>query len=138
MNQMRAKSSSSEPITDPRTEPTITPARWALDDSPLMADEDRIEDETDEGDREGVVGEVVGREVVKVEDDDGDEVVVVVEGSTEEEVGVARVEEVGVARVENVMTDPELVGKIVGRLDDDGAGEDEPPKTQTPSVPRGI
>jgi hypothetical protein len=135
MNQMRAKSSRSEPITDPRTEPTMTPAWWACDDdSPLIADEDKMECETDEGNEEGVVGEVEGGEVVEVEvkevikAEDGDDDVVV--GSADAGVGVAM--------VETVMTDPEVVGRIVGRLDDDGAGEDEPPKTQTLSEPRGI
>jgi hypothetical protein len=83
-----------------------------------------MEDEVDEGNEESVVSVVAG-EVVRVEDSDDD----VVEGSADVEVGVAI--------VEKVMTDPELVGRIVGRLDDDCAGEDEPPKTQTLSVPRG-
>jgi formylmethanofuran dehydrogenase subunit C len=91
----------------------------------LIADEDKMEDETDEGDREGVVGDVAGREVVEMEEDvvvvvvemeEGD---VVVEGSADTEVGVAM--------VEKDMIDPELVGGIVGRSDDDGAGEDKPP-----------
>jgi hypothetical protein len=129
MNQMRAKRSIREPTTAPRTEPTMTPARWEWDDdSPLIADEVMIEDEGDEGSEERVVGVVAG-EVVRVEDrdDDGDEV----EGSAEDT-------EVGVAIVEKDGTDPELVGRVVGRSDDDSAGEDEPPKTQTLSVPRGI
>ncbi len=84
-----------------------------------------MEDDVDERDGESVVGVVAG-EVVRVEDEDGDEV----EGSAD--VGV------GVAIVEKDKTDPELVGRIVGRLGDDGAGEDKPPKTQTLSVPRGI
>jgi hypothetical protein len=130
MHQMRKKSSSSEPTTDPRTEPTMTPAWLEWDDSPWIADEDKMVDETDEGDEEGVVGEVAGGEVVKLEDCDGDGDGDVVEGSTDTEVGVAMVEE--------DMTDPELAGIIVGRLDDDGVGEDEPPKTQTLSEPSGI
>jgi hypothetical protein len=128
MNQMRAKSSIREPTTAPRTEPTMTPARWESDDddSPLIAVEDMMEDEGDEGNGERVVGVVAGK-VVRVEDGDDDEV----EGSADAEVGVAM--------VEKVRTDPELVGREVGRLDDDSAGEDEPPKTQTRlSVPRGI
>ena len=114
----------------------MTPAWWAWDDSPPIADEDEMECETDEGD-EGVVGELEGGEVVEVEDkkvvkaEDGDGDGDVVGGSTDAGVGVAM--------VEKVMTDPELVGRIVGRLDDNGAGEDEPPKTQTLlSEPRGI
>ena len=88
-------------------------------------------DETNGGDGEVVVGEVVvgevaGGEVVKAEDCDED----VVDCSTDSEVGVARVEE--------DMTDPKLVGRIVGGLNDDGTGEDEPPYTQTLSEPRGI
>jgi hypothetical protein len=132
MNQMRAKSNIREPTTAPRTEPTMTPARWEWDaDSPLIADEDVMEDEGDEGSGERVVGVVAG-EVVRVEDgDDDDDDDDEVEGSAEDV-------EVGVARVEKDRTDPELVGRVVGRSDDDSAGEDEPPKTQTLSVPRGI
>ena len=114
----------------------MTPARWEWDDdSPLMADEVKMEDEGDEGNGERVVVVLAG-EVVRVEDgddddddddgDDDDEV----EGSADAEVGVAIVEEDG--------TDPELVGSVVGALEDDSAGEDEPPKTQTLSEPRGI
>lgn len=88
-----------------------------------------------------MVGEVAGGEVVRVEDGevvkvDGEVVRVedrvndVVEGSADTEVGVAMVDKDTI--------DPELVGRMVGRLDDDGAGEDEPPKTQTLSEPRGI
>jgi hypothetical protein len=105
----------------------MTPAWLECDDSPWIADEDRMVDETDEGDGEVVVGEVAGGEVVKAEDCDGEVVKAedcdgdgdVVDGSTDSEVGVARVEE--------DMTDPKLVGRTVGRLNDDGAGEDEPP-----------
>ena len=108
----------------------------------MIVDEDKMEGKTDEGSGEGVVGEVAGGEVVKVEDgevvriEDGEVVEVedrdgdVMEGSTDTEEGVAM--------VEKDMADPEPVGKIVGRLDNDSTGEDEPPKTQTPSVPRGI
>lgn len=135
MNQMRAKSSSSEPTTDPRTEPTMTPAWWAWDDSPLIADGDKTECETDEGDG-GVVGEVEGGEVVAIEDK---KVVTIEDGNVDGDVvGGSTDAGVGVAMVEKVMTDPELVGRIVGRLDDNGAGEDEPPKTQTLFEPRGI
>ena len=133
MNQIRAKSSSREPTTDPRTEPTMTPACLEWDDSPWIADEDKVEVETDEGSEEGVVGEVVRREVVEIEDCDEDGDGDVVGGSTDEEVGVA------MAEVD--MTDPEVVrsvGGTEGRLDDDGSGEEEPPKTQTLSEPRGI
>jgi hypothetical protein len=135
MNQMRAKSSNREPTTAPRTEPAMTPARWEWDDddSPLIGEVDLIEDEGDEGNEERVVGAVAG-EVVRVEDgddnDDDDEDDDEVEGSADAEVGVAI--------VEKDKTDPELVGRVVGRSDDDSAGEDEPPKTQTLSVPRGI
>jgi hypothetical protein len=120
MNQMRRKRSIKEPTTAPRTEPTMTPARleWDDDDKPWVADEDITEDEGD--------GERVAGEVVEIEDGDDDEV----EGSADAEVGVAV--------VVKVRTGPELVGRAVGRLDGDSAGEDEPPKTQTPSVPRGI
>jgi len=132
----------------------MTPARWEWDDDwPLIADEDTTEDEGGEGSEERVVGVVAG-EVVIVEGRDDDEV----EGSADAEVGVAIVEGVGtdpelvgrvvegvgtdpelVGRVvEGVGTGPELVGRVVGRSADDGAGEDEPPKTQTLSVPRGI
>ena len=84
-----------------------------------------MEDEGDEGSEGCVVGLVAG-DVVRVEGGDDDEV-----GSTDAEVDVAMV---GKDR-----TDPEVVGRVVGRLDDDSAGEDEPPKTQTLlSVPRGI
>ena len=69
---------------------------------------------------------VVAGEVVRVEGGDDNEV----EGSAEAEVDIAIVEE--------DRTDPEDVGRVVGRSDDDSAGEDEPPKTQTLSVPRGI
>ena len=92
-----------------------------------MADEVTTEDDRDDGDGECVVG-VVACEVVRVEDgdDDNDEV----EGSADAEVDVAI--------VEKDRTDPELVGRVVGASDDDSAGEDEPPKTQTLSEPRGI
>lgn len=83
----------------------MTPVRWEWDDSPLITD--------DEGDGERVVG-VVAREVVKVEDGDDE-----VEGSADAEVDVAI--------VEKVRTDPEVVGRVVGKLDGDSAGEDEPP-----------
>jgi hypothetical protein len=134
MNQMRPKRSIREPTTAPRTEPTMTPARWEWDDdSPLIADEDVVEDEGDEGNGERVVGVVAG-EVVRVEDGDDDDD----DGDDEDEVEGSADAEVGVAIVEKDRTDPELVGRVVGRSDDDGAGEDEPPKTQTLSVPRGI
>lgn len=94
----------------------MTPAWLVCDDSPWIADEDKMVDETDGGDGEVVAGEVAGGEVVRAEDCDGD----AVDGSTDSEVGVARVEE-------EDMTDPKLVGRIVGGLNDDGAGEDEPP-----------
>jgi hypothetical protein len=111
----------------------MIPARWEWedDDSPLIDEEVMMEDEGDEGGEERVVGAVAG-EVVWVEGgDDGDDNDDV-EGSADAEVGVAI--------VEKDRTDPELVGKVVvGGLDDDSAGEDEPPKTQTLlSVPRGI
>jgi hypothetical protein len=127
MNQMRAKRSIRDPTTAPRIEPTMTPARWEWDDdSPLIADEVVMEDEGDEGGGERVV-DVVAGEVVRVENgDDKDEV----EGSADAEVGVAI--------VEKVRTDPEVVGGVVGVSDNDSAGEDEPPKTQTLSEPRGI
>jgi hypothetical protein len=69
MNQMRVKSSIKEvrgPITAPRTEPTMTPAWWEWndDDSTLIADEDMMEDEGNEGNGESVVG-LVGVEVRK-------------------------------------------------------------------------
>jgi len=84
------------------------------------------EDEGDEGEEGRVVGVVAG-EVVTVEGgDDNDDV----EGSADMEVDVAMAENDG--------TDPEVVGREVGRSDDDSAGVDEPPKTQTLSVPRGI
>jgi hypothetical protein len=124
MNQIRAKSKIREPTTAPRTEPTMTPARWEWDefDSPVIADEDVIEDEGDEGTGESVAGVVAG-EVVRAE-----------EGDDEEEVESSADAEVGVAIVEKDRTDSELVG----RSDDDSAGEVEPPKTQTLSEPRGI
>jgi hypothetical protein len=126
MNQMRAKRSIREPTTAPRTEPTMIPARWEWDDdSPLMTDEVVMEDEGDEGNGERVVG-VVACEVVRVEDGDDDEV----EGSADAEVDVAI--------VEKDRTDPELVGRVVGALGEDSAGEEEPPKTQTLLEPRGI
>ena len=55
---MRARSSTREPTTAPRTEPTMAPARceWDDDESPLIADEDMMEDEGDEGNGESVVG----------------------------------------------------------------------------------
>ena len=109
----------------------MTPACPEWDDSPWIADEDKVEVETDEGSGEGVVGEVVRREVVEREDCDEDEDVV----------GGSADAEVGAAMVEVVMTDPEvvrIVGGTEGKLDDDGSGEEEPPKTQTLSEPRGI
>jgi hypothetical protein len=131
MNQMRAKRSIREPTTAPRTEPTMTPARWEWDDdSPLTADEVKMEDEGDEGNGERVVGVVA--EVVRVEDGDGDD------DDDNDEVEGSADAEVGVAIVEKESTDPELVGRVVGVLDADSAGEDEPPKTQTLSEPRGI
>jgi hypothetical protein len=93
MNQMREKSSIREPTTAPMTEPTMTPARgnWGDDDydSPLIADEDMMEDEGDEGNSEIVVGVFVG-EVVRVEDGDDEEV----EGKADAEVGVAIAEKI--------------------------------------------
>lgn len=61
-----------EPSTAPRKEPTIlASARWERDDddSPLIADEDFMEDGGDEGNGKSVVGMVVG-EVMRVEDGD--------------------------------------------------------------------
>lgn len=83
-----------------------------------------MEDEGDEGNGGCVVSVIAGE--VRAEDGEDDEV----EGSAGAEVDVAIVEKDG--------TDPEVVGRVVGRSDNDGAGEDEPPKTQTLSVPRGI
>jgi hypothetical protein len=67
MDQMRSKSSIREPTTALRTEPTMTPARWEWDDddSPLIVDEDMMDDEGDERNGESVVGVVAG-EVVRV------------------------------------------------------------------------
>jgi hypothetical protein len=64
----------------------MTPARWEWDDddSPLITDENSMEDRADEGNGERVVGVVAGK-VVKLEDGDDDEV----EGSADREVGVA-------------------------------------------------
>jgi hypothetical protein len=103
----------------------MTLARWEWDDddSSLVADEDMMGDEGDEGNGESVVGEVAG-EVVRVEDGDDDDEL---EGSADAEVGVEI--------VEKIRTDPELVGRVVGRSDDDTAVEDEPPKTED-TVPR--
>jgi hypothetical protein len=59
-----------EPSTAPGTEPTIlASARWERDDddSPLIADEDIMEGEGDEGNGKSVVGMVVG-EVMRVKD----------------------------------------------------------------------
>lgn len=89
------------------------------DASPLIGDEE-VEDgeregEGDEGDKEGLAEEVVDGGIARVEDGDGD----VVEGIAAEEVGVAEVEE--------VVTDPEVVGRVFVGLDDDGTGEDNPP-----------
>jgi hypothetical protein len=97
----------------------MTPARWEWDDddSPLIADEDMMEDEGDERNGKSVVGVVAG-EVVRVEDGDDEEV----EGSADTEVGVAI--------MERVRTDPELVGRDQMTI----APEDEPPKTR--HVPR--
>jgi hypothetical protein len=124
MNQMRAKSIIRELSSAPRTEPTMTPAWWGWDDddSLLIVGENMMEDEGDGGNGESVVGVVAG-EVVRVEDgDDHDDNEV--EGSTDAEVGVAM--------LEKVRTDPELVGRVLGRSDGD---TDEPPKTYY-SVPR--
>ena len=80
----------------------MTPARWECDaDSPLIADEDVMEDEGDEGSGERVVGVVAG-EVVRVEDGDDDSEM---EGSADAEVGVVI--------VEKDRTDPELMGRVV-------------------------
>ena len=70
MNQMRVKSSIKEvrgPTTALRTEPTMAPAWWEWndDDSTLIADEDMMGDEGDEGDGESVVCLVAGVEVRK-------------------------------------------------------------------------
>ena len=92
-----------------------------------------MECETAEGDG-GVVGEVEGGELVAIED----KKVVTIEDGNGDVVGGSTDAGVGVAMVEKVMTDLELVGRIVGRLDDNGAREDEPPKTQTLFEPRGI
>jgi hypothetical protein len=70
-----------------------------------------------------VVGEVVGGEVLEVEDG---EVVEVEDGDNDAVEGSAETE-VGVAMEEKDMIDPEVVGRIVGRSDEDGAGEDKPP-----------
>jgi hypothetical protein len=118
---MRAKSSTNEPNTDPRTAPAITPARFEPDDeAPLIGDEEvdggKTEDETEEGEREGGVEKVVGGGVVIVEDsEDGN----VVEGNADTEVGVAR--------VEGFMLDWEFGGRTLVGLDADGGGEDGPP-----------
>lgn len=85
------------------------------------------EDEGDEGGGGCVVGLVAG-DVVRVEDGDDDDV----------EVGGSADAEVDVAMVVKDRTDAEVVGRVVGGLDDESAGEDEPPKTQTLSLPRGI
>ena len=74
------------------------------------------------GTGKSVVGEVAS-EVVRVEDGDYDEV----EGSADAEVAVTI--------VEKVRTDPELMGRVVGRSDDDSTGEDEPSKSGD-TVPR--
>ena len=58
------------------TEPTTAPACPEWNDSPWIADEDKVEVETEERSGEGVVGEVVSREVVEIEDCDGNEDVV--------------------------------------------------------------
>jgi hypothetical protein len=73
MNQTKEKSSFGEPTTGPRSVSAMTPARWQWDDgdSPLIADEDMMKDERDEGNGESVVGVVVGK-VVRVEDGDDD------------------------------------------------------------------
>jgi hypothetical protein len=66
---MRAKSSKSEPTTEPRTYPSMTPT-WRVqdDDAPLIGDKEvddgGIEDDT-EGSRNGGVEVVVGGGVVK-------------------------------------------------------------------------
>jgi len=118
---MRAKSSTNEPNTDPRTAPAITPARFEPDDeAPLIGDEEvdegKTEDETEEGEREGGVERVVGGGVVIVADgEDGN----IVEGNADTEVGVAR--------VEGFMLDWESGGRTPIELDDDGGGVDGPP-----------
>jgi hypothetical protein len=66
----------------------------------LIADEDMVGDEGDEGNGKGVVGVVAGK-VVEVED-----------GNDDEEEGSARDAEV-VAIAEKVSADPEVVDRVV-------------------------
>jgi hypothetical protein len=92
MIQMRAKSSIREPITAPRTEPTMTPAQLEWDDdddSPLIAVEDMMEHEEHEGNGKGILGEVVRVEDGGDDDDEDDEV----ESSAYAEVGAVIVDE---------------------------------------------
>ncbi len=120
---MNKKRSSSEPRTEPRTEPTITPVRCEWEDkSPLTGTDELVEEggAEDEAEVGTVVGVVGGEGRVRVEGRVGD----VVEGAADVEEGIAGVEE-GVAGVEDVGVEVELVGEEV--VDDDGAGEDNPP-----------
>ena len=121
---MNKNSSNNEPRTEPRTEPTITPVWVEWEEKPLAGTDEVVEEG---GLDEGV--DVETREVVEGEDEDE----VRVEGRVEDEVD-DRADVEGVAEVEGV-------GEGVAGIEvvaDDAAGEDDPPKTQTPSVPRGI
>ena len=122
---MNKNSSNSEPRTEPRTEPTITPVWVEWEEKPLAGTDKVVEEGgLDDG------ADVEMREVVEGEDE------VRVEGRVEDEAD-DRADVEGVAGVEGV----EGVGEGVAGIEvvaDDAAGEDDPPKTQTPSVPRGI
>ena len=135
---MNKKRSSREPRTEPRTEPTITPVWFEWEDKfPLAGADEVVEEGGIEVEVEievGTVEEVLGGDGrVRVEDRVGG----IVEGSPDMEEDVTRVEgtadvEKGVAGVEDAGVKAGLVGE------GDGAGEDSPPYTQIPSVPRGI
>ena len=119
---MNKNSSNNEPRTEPRTEPTITPVWVEWEEKPLAGTDEVVEDGgLDDG------ADVEMREVVEGEDE------VRVEGRVEDKVDDSADVE-GVAEVEGV-------GEGVAGIEvvaDDAAGDDDPPKTQTPSVPRGI
>ena len=132
---MRAKSSTNEPNTDPRTAPAMTPAWFEPDDEvPLVGreevDDGETEDEAEEGAREdGVEEDVGGAEEdvggVEEEEDVGGGVLIVAEEGEGNVVGGIADTEVGVARVNEVMLDWD--SGVLVELNGDGGGEDRPP-----------